>query len=137
MKTNSAKLFRNDKGEYIFPFEVLDKTPGGRNLGRIEWLIEPIVGKKNKDGRYYIEKLLIQARQTRDKRYIGKLFEIPVFADSILGDTLGRESYINYVWRMMFCPEHKTFIFDAYPGNNHKALKISCFSTMGIDINFI
>lgn len=136
IKTINPKAFENENGIYIFPFKVLDDTPGGSNLGRIEWNIEAIRGNKNK-GRYYIEKLLIYATQTHDERYGARnIFEIPCFSESISGDCLNRESFLNYVWRIMPCEMHKTFVLSAYPGNQHKELIIDVGSSIGIDIDF-
>lgn len=134
----SAKAYKNKDGwgEYRFPFEVLDKTPGGSNLGRIEWHLEALTGKKTK-GRYYIEKLHIWATQTRDPRYAKKIFEIPCYSESFLGDSIKRESYLNYVWRVMPCEIHKTMMFSAYPANNHKELVVNAGSGIGIDIDFV
>jgi len=100
IKTESAEAFKNKDGEYVFPFKVLDP-----NYGRIEWCIEPIRGKKTK-GRYYIEKLLVQARQTTDKRYAGKLFEIPCFVEAITGSMFDKGSYLHHVWYMKICEDH-------------------------------
>ena len=136
IKTNSADKFKDKDGYYIFPFDVLDKRTDGASLGRIQIQIEPIMSKKTKS-RYYIEKLLICFRQTRDERYKGKLFEIPCWSEMILGDAIGRESYMNYVWKVFLCEIHKTFVFDAYPANNHKALKIDIDSSVAISIDFI
>ena len=136
IKIESAEAFKDKDGYYIFPFEVLDKTEGGSNLGRIEVQLEFLRGKKTK-GRYYIEKILLQFRQTRDPRYFGKVFEIPCWTEAILGDSLERESYLNYVWRIMHCEVHKDLFFCAYPANNHKALKINVGSSIGADIDFI
>ena len=134
----SAKAYKTKDGygEYRFPFEVLDKTAGGSNLGRIEWHLECLTGKKTK-GRYYIEKLLIWATQTRDERYVKKIFEIPCYTEALCGDSLLRESYVNYVWRVMPCEIHKTMMFSAYPANNHKELVINVGSSIGIDIDFV
>jgi len=136
LKTMSADKFKDKDGYYIFPFEVLDKTLGGSSLGRIEWHIEPIKGRKTK-GRYYIEKLLVWVSQTRDEEYMKKIFEIPCYSECITGDTLKRESYLNYVWRVMYCEVHKGIVFSAYPSNHHKELKIDVGSSVSLDIDFI
>jgi len=47
IKTISAKKYYDKKlGNYIFPFQVLDDTPGGSNLGRIEVCIELFKSKR-------------------------------------------------------------------------------------------
>jgi len=137
IKTESADAYKDKDGCFVFPFDVLDKTPGGSNLGRIQVQLEFIRGPKTKEGRYMIEKILLLFRQTRDPRYVGKTFEIPCYSDAVLGDSLERQSYLNYVWRVMFCEIHKEMFFDAYPANHHKALKINVGSSMGIDVDFI
>lgn len=132
-----ADDFKTDYGTYEFPFEALDKTPGGSNLGRIEWHIEPFKSKKNK-GRYYIEKILVFASQTRDERYKGKIFEIPCYTESITADSLhNRDSYFHYVWRMLWCEVHNTVYFSAYPKNKHKKLVINVESSISSEIEFV
>lgn len=131
----SAENFKQKNGEYVFPFELLDKTPGGSSLGRIEWHIEPSKGRKV-GGRYYIEKLLVWASQTRDERYNGKIFEIPCYSESIYASCLAEDSYFKYVWRMLFCGVHKNPVFSAYPGDKHKELVINTGSSICLEINF-
>jgi hypothetical protein len=135
-KTASADKYLNKiTNQYEFPFEVLDKTPGGSNLGRIEWCIELIRSKRKKEGLYYIEKLYLWAKQTRDKRYIGKIFEIPCYADCVGGPS--RESFLKGVWRVGFCDIHKTLILEAYPDkDNYKKLVINNGSSILMDIYF-
>jgi len=140
-KTHSAEKFKDKSGYYVFPFDVLDKTPGGSNLGRIEWHIEPVRGKKDrKEGRYYIEKLLVWASQTRDEKYKSKVFEIPCYSEAISASYHhnGRmpDSFMAYVWRVMFCEIHKMPVFSAYPDNQHTQLKIDVGSSISIDIDF-
>lgn len=136
IETISADIFKVGNNQYEFPFTAVDETPGGRSLGRIEWVIEPIKGKKYK-GRYYIEKLLVSAKQTYDKRYSGKLFEIPCFTESITTDTMfRRDSYFHFVWRMSWCEIHNTPVFDAYPKNEHTKLIINTNSSISIYIDF-
>lgn len=136
-KLKIVKAKKNSDWKYSFPFEVLDKTPGGKSLGRIEWCIEPFIGKKKKEGRYYIEKLWVWAKQTRDKRYLGKIFEIPCFSESIMGDSINRNGFLNHVWLNFPCAEHKGQMqFWAYPQNHHSILEITADSSIAIDIKF-
>lgn len=135
IKTISAKEFRKgdkypEKDIYIFPFKVLDEK-----YGRIEWHIEPVFGNK-KNGRYYIEKLLIWATQTQDEKYIGKLFEIECFSEMLCGDSINREGFLNYVWKVSQCEIHKNCILTAYPANHHNKLEINVGSSISIDANF-
>lgn len=121
---------------YIFPFDVLDKTLGGQNLGKIEWQIEPIKGRKTK-GRYYIEKLLVMARQTRDERYADKLFEIPCYTEMIAAHSTQKgDNYLDNLWIVSFCEVHKALVFRAYPQNHHRVLKINVGSSVMTDITF-
>lgn len=141
-KPVSAKSFRDKDGYYLFPFECLDKTPGGSNLGRIEWHMELVPSKKGQTkyekGRYHIEKLLVWASQTRDPRYQKKVFEIPCWAEALTSDSLReRGSYMHYVWRVMICELHKNVVFSAYPANEHKVLKINVGSSISIDADFL
>jgi len=137
IKTRSAEEFRGDDGIYRFPFVCLDETPGGRSLGRIEWHVEPVKGRKT-NGRYYIEKLFVWPSQTYDERYYKKpIFEIPCYAESITADSLrDRASYMHCVWRFMYCEVHKCPIFSAYPANEHNTLEINVGSSISIDIEF-
>ena len=128
-QTCSADSLKSDDYTYCFPFTVLDDTPGGRNLGRIMWGIELLHGRKRK-GRYYIDKLLVFARQTRDKRYTGKIFEIPCFAEMLQG------GFIEHVWNIAICPEHNGPILTAYPDNQHSSLVINVLSSISIEANF-
>lgn len=139
MKTTSPKEFVKGKGYpegdiYVFPFQAMDSRRDGSSLGRIMWQVEPIFGKKTK-GRYYVEKLLVWAKQTRDERYAGKVFEIPCYSESITGDSLERESFLNYVWQVQQCEVHKGMVFSAYPANEHKELIINVGSSISIDID--
>lgn len=132
-----ANEFRIDDGSYVFPFDVLDKTPGGFNLGRIEWHLEPFYGRKKK-GKYYIEKIYVWATQTRDDRYYRIIFEIPCFSDSITADSLRRRSsYFHYVWRMNFCEIHKMPVFSAYPADEHSRLELDVSSSISCGIDFV
>ncbi len=141
----SAEKYRvkTEKGYqkvYRFPFEVMDKTPNGSNLGRIEWCVELFRAKHKKDNRYYIEKIWVWARQTRDTRYQGKTFEIPCWLEMIESFSsdiskrrkYGEASYMSRVWQTYFCPEHKQLAFSAYPQDWHNVLEIDVsLSVMG------
>ena|SRR3990167_5212755 len=135
-EVKTAKEFMDKDEYYVFPFQVLDERKDGSSLGRIMWQMEPIKGRKTK-GRYYYEKILIWARQTRDERYAGKVFEIPCHSESITGNSFKRESYLNYVWQIQPCEVHKATYFSAYPANHHRVLKIDTGSSISIDIDFI
>lgn len=132
----SPEKFRHGDS-YIFPFEVLDKTPGGTNLGRIQWHMEFVSDSKQKDGRYYYSKLYVWASQTRDKRYYKKVFEIPCYTECITGGVLGKKDYyIDQVWRIQICDLHKNTVFSAYPQNKHTKLIIPVNSSIFVDPYF-
>ena len=137
IKLRSAKQFLREDGVYEFPFVCMDTTPGGSNLGRIEWHIEPIRGRKHR-GRYYIEKLLVYASQTRNKKYRGIVFEISCYSESLYSSILHPEDeFIPRVWRIMFCEEHKTPVLSAYPENRHTRLEINVGSSIMINTKFL
>lgn len=136
LKIESADEFRNEDMTYSFPFIGLDPTPGGSNLGRIMWGIEAYK-KKRKDGRYYITSILVWARQTRDARYAGRIFEIPCFTESLYGSVLGEKvAFLHRVWRAFFCDEHGGLVLQAYPDDQHTELYINAGSSIMIDLEF-
>ena len=138
IKTENADAFKNEKGEYIFPFQVLDDRTDGSSLGRIHLTIELLKGKRHKDGRIYIENIMLTIGQTRDERYKNKIFLIPCFSESIMGSVLSEKSqFMHHVWRVGFCEIHKELFFNAYPRNEHKALRINTMSSIGMEIEFI
>lgn len=137
-ETVSAADFKGEGGTYRFPFEVLDPTPGGENLGRIEWCIELIWSKRKKWGCHHIEKIYLWAKQTRDPRYAKKILEIECFAEALTSNSVfGLDSYIHNVWYIGQCPEHKTPFMAAYPGNKHTALEINIFSSICLEAVFV
>lgn len=136
-KSVSAEAFNTSGGTYRFPFEVLDKTPGGSNLGRIEWGIEPVWSKRKREGRHYIEKLYVWARQTRDPRYSKFVFEIPCYAEALTGTSIEKGHFLHHVWYYGFCPEHKSAYMMAYPADQHTALEIRTFSSISLEAQFV
>ena len=137
IKPTSAKKFLVNKfGRYEFPFKVLDDTPGGSNLGRIELCVELFRSSRKREGRYYIEKIWVWFKQTRDKRYDGKIFEIPCFVEAIGGDRHDGNSFTTGVWHTSYCDLHKQIIMMAYPKNHHTKLIINAFSSVMADIEF-
>lgn len=138
---DSAEPFRKGTGYpnasiYVFPFTAIDQ-PGSHSLGRIEWWLEPLRGRKLR-GHYAICGLYLWARQTRDPRYAGKLLHIPCHA-AMLGAAVGlqREGLLNYAWTARFCEEHGVFCFGAYPGDTHIALEIDVSLSMKITARFM
>lgn len=138
LEYKSAEQFKDENGYYVFPFEVLDKTPGGSNLGRIEWHIE-LVRSKKKDGRYWIEKLYVWPSQTRDKKYPRNIiWVIDCRAECLTSRNYQDESnsFISNVWKIQFCEVHKNIFMSAYPKNRHSKLKINVQSSISIDASF-
>lgn len=124
--TKATKYYDKDRREYVFPFEVFDKTPGGSNLGRIEWWIEPVWKYDRSRKRYCIDEAYVWARQTRDKRYAGKLFLVDCFGDNWFSScTHIHDNFIKYVWLIEKCMIHKTMQYGAYPEDHHTKLVIS------------
>lgn len=134
-ETVSADAFKQANGTYVFPFEVFDKTPGGSNLGRIEWHLEAFPGKKTR-GRFYIEKLHVWASQTYDPRYKGKVFEIPIFTEALTRSMHDQNSFFSHVWRVIVCEVHKVAMMSAYPANHHSSLVVEGGSSIGNHIEF-
>lgn len=135
VETKNADEFRGEDGIYRFPFKVLDETPGGSNLGRIEWNIELIGEGEGEE--YRIGKLLVWARQTRDARYVGKVFEIPCQSMRFGGHRLSEKgSFTDAVWMVYLCPEHRAPVMSAYPENHHSEIEINAGSSVMIDVRF-
>ena len=138
-KPVSAKAFRNKDNFHVFPFVCLDSTPGGKNIGKITWEIELIPAKNRKN----IQTILVSAKQTRDERYAGKIFEIKADTLSIMGvsGTLlsGRKEMTIFgcTWRAGYCQEHRGLILFTSPKFWHTKLVIPPpFSSIGSDIYF-
>lgn len=138
----SADKFKDPEsgGSYVFPFDVFDKTPGGSNLGRIQWIIELHPSKKI-GGRIRIGELWVHARQTKDQKYRrgDKIiyFKIPTFAESLTTRSSLDKQNCYAPWRMFFCEMHKgAFILDSYPSNHHSKLIINADSSISIDVNY-
>lgn len=126
--------------EYIFPFTLMDPTPGGQNLGRMEWQLEPLPSAKQK-GRRYIQGLAIWARQTRDPRYTSRIFLIPTRSEAITGSRrlLGERTeadFVSGVWHMGFCELHRSLILTAYPPDGMTRLIVRTGSSISNEVYF-
>ena len=123
----------NYQGRYRFPFERLDPTPGGSNLGCIEWHVELMPDSRRRQGRRRVVSAFVWASQTRDTRYAGKLFTLPAHCDGILVLAVGLGlSYLGGVWFMGFCPIHKQLAMSSYPPDGSSALVVDFWlSTAG------
>lgn len=119
---------------YEFPFTLLDPTPGGANLGRIAWCVELHPTARARKGVRRIAEVWVWARQTRDPRYVGRIFKFPTNAESLGVDAL-RKSY--HPWRIRFCGEHRgALVLEAYPANEHTKLVVSPCSAIQCEVNF-
>lgn len=116
--------------EHLFHFKLLDKS-----LGRIQWLIEFYPAKENELEAKRIGKIWVWAKQTNDKRYKGKVFEIETWAEAFSTSSIDEGRFAP--WRVSFCNEHKdAFIMDAYPKDGYSKLRIETFSSISISVNF-
>lgn len=128
----AIEAFRTEAG-YEFPFEPFDATPGGTNLGRIEWHLELV--RKGRGA--HLEALVLWATQTRDDRYVGRLFRLPVQADLVTrGTSDGRSDFLTRVWRVGYCDVHRHAILSAYPADEHRRLVAHVWSGISVDLEF-
>jgi len=123
---------------YCFPFMAVD-TLG--NLGRIEWHLEPFRSPKHR-GHYLICGLLVWATQTRDPRYSGRIFHIPMITEALTSSTYsGRASrdgsdYFHHSWLFAFCTTHRMPFFSAYPADEHTELVVETGSGVSNRVYF-
>ena len=99
------------------PFEYMDKTPGGQNLGRAEFQ----VCIKFKRGQ--VSEFWVYPRQQRREdcwHYSG---------GSDLGFSISSYEGLDnsHVWLVSYCREHKTQTFMTYAPNGAKFLKIDSY----------
>lgn len=121
---------------YRFPFVGLDTTPGGGNLGRIEWHVELHPAERRRSGEWFVRlsEVWVWASQTRDTRYAGKVFRFETIAEALGQSLLGRNFH---PWRVRFCEEHRgAVILSAYPDNQYKTLVIAPCSSISCDVGF-
>lgn len=137
IKTYNPKAFISEPGVYKFPFTPLDSTPGGSNLGRMEWHVELFKGKKKRGQPYYIEAVYVWGTQTRDER-LRKLYAIKCHAEHLSGHSFTKriQAFTDYVWRISYCRDHGVPVMSAYPEDDHKTLVIDVCSSIGIEIYF-
>jgi len=127
---------------YEFPFDALDKST--MRLGSIEWHLEPFTEYCRKEKRYYINKLWVWATQTVDKRYKGKIFEIPCFTEMIKGNPpdifsakKGEEGFLQRVWDFKPYSDNGNYVLTAYPRHEHNVLRIEAGSSIFIEPKFL
>ncbi len=102
------------KGEIFIPFEWIDKTPGGSNLGRAEFMICIKFRRKQ------VSEFWVYPKQQRREdcwHYSGgeRCFDISSY------EKLKREG----AWLISFCPEHKTQSISVYAPDGAKFLRIT------------
>jgi len=119
-----------DSSIFEFPFKCMHPR-----YGRIEWWLEFFRASKKEGNRYYINKILVWANQTDDKRYSGKNFEIPCHCEQ-MGGSFRDNSYLSGVWSMGYCNLHKQFMIGSYPKENHTKLIIDVSSSILTKICF-
>jgi hypothetical protein len=116
-----SQFFHAETGDFVFPFTLTDPAPGGANLGRIEWIIEPIFA----NGR--VVKMYLSAAQTRDLRYAGKFFEIAMNCPAIGTRRAGLNvsgSFFQGVWLLGHCKLHNATFMRSYPPDDAVELVI-------------
>lgn len=132
----SAEAFKVEGG-YLFPFTLMDDTPGGSNLGRIMWNIE-IHKTQKQDGVNYITQMVVWANQTRDPRYQDKNFLLECHTAGIMTCGLtSKDDLMPHVWFVAVCAEHGKTVLRAYPSNGHAALQVEAYSSVGTRIHFL
>lgn len=122
---------------YVFPFTLLDPTPGGANLGRIEWHVELIPARKRsgEKNRKRIAEVRVWATQTRDPRYQGKQFRFETIAEAL--SHRSRDGRGFQPWRVMFCDKHRgAVVLTAYPENHHTRLIVEPSSSISCEVHF-
>ena len=121
IKTVNPKEFYNkEEDKYIFPIQVLDPDKTCKSLGRIEIHIEQFRSSKKEDGLYCIEKIWLWFQQTRDEKYRGVIFEIPMHCESLQLESENSEGGQT----LMFCNIHKNPVIWFYPDNGVQSLEI-------------
>jgi hypothetical protein len=129
-----AKAYRTpEDSRVIFPFLPLDPVPGGSNLGRIEWSVEFVKGKR----RNRLGALALWARQTRDPQYDKKVFLLDAgHCPCITTRLSGREDFTRFVWNIARCEMHGHLILTAYPADYHRVLIVDLASSISGSIYF-
>ena len=121
--------------EYRFPFVAVDPTPGGKNLGRMEWHVELLRGTKRRKGTRRFGGIAIWATQTRDTRYARVVFHIPMCCEGIT-TRRDRDDFTRFVWHIGFCSIHDETVLTAYPDNRHVALIVRAWSGISNELFF-
>lgn len=120
------------KWNFEIEFDVLDKTPWGKSLGRIERIVEPIWI------RWSFKKIYVHASQTRDERVDGKRRVIECDTPAFKGGIWDDDNFFSNAWYIWVCKEHKEMFYMAYPADHHKKIVfIDMFTTFYSKIYFI
>jgi hypothetical protein len=119
-----ADQFKMEHGwEYSIPFIGLDPE-----YGRIEVEIEPLYHRSDNTA----VALLVNFRQTRDPRHVGKVYRIQLPHAGMLTTFTHSEKNLSFfagVWSVYRCPIHKSQVFNAYAPGRTSMLRISALST--------
>ena len=100
------------------PFEWIDKTPGGSNLGRAEFQV-CIKFKKGEVSEFWV-----YPRQQRDKKeYWHKIYPCDKFFAIQSYEGLDAPN----VWLVSWCADHKTQTLSIYAPTDSKYLRISYY----------
>lgn len=129
------------RGLYAFPFLLLDETPGGENLGRIEWHVEPVPGKtpRGRRGESALGGFLVWATQTTDPRYRARTYWLERDTGGLEGRRLTGApgaAFIENVWIIRRCREHNRLVLSAYPRDHHRRLVFELTSSIAVVAEF-
>lgn len=120
------RMLRHDD---VVRFVAIDKTPGGTNLGRAEFVFCPMW----RCGR--LERFFIEARQQRD------LVDTQYVVETFKGEMFCVQSWTHRgikeprVWSSYWCKEHKTIALRVYVPNNANCFTV-CTLQSGCGVNF-
>ena len=131
------KKSRGRERVYEFPFEALDQKKG---LGLIEWNLELFREYDRSSKKYYINKIWVWARQTMDKRYRGKIFQIECYTEAIKAPLFtmknNEDGFIQRIWSIQYW-DNGNLVMTAYPKHEHNILQIETFSSVFLEPKFL
>jgi hypothetical protein len=101
------------KGSMFIPFDYMDKTPGGGNLGRAEFAV-CVKFKGGKVAEFWVYP--VQQRRQEYWHFAGGDCDFTIGSYEGLADAK--------VWRTFWCKEHKTTSLEMYAPDGAKFLRI-------------